>query len=692
MKKSNRILHFDNLDLLGIGIALSLISCFSYVVMFMTIFYLWKIRKKVSWILYLFIFCMIVFRFVMYDQKSIPDNIDEEAWVTKVESYDTYDRLTVKINHNKYMIFTDKDIYQIGDKLMIKASVSLFPKQTVPHGFNAKNYYLSKGVFGKLEIESIRKIGYQTHLLALRDRILSFYQEKGISDYALLMLFGGSIEKQDEQSFESLGLIYILSISGIHLYALGSVLKKIFFKLNIPQFVQTYIILGVYAVFLYLHCFDISVFRVFLMTLFMHFNRIFEWRRSKLELIHIVFIFLILFQIESLYSIGLLMMYLIITGIALLEPLYRNKHSVTKRFVIGWIVLAIIIPFQNQLNLISLFIVPLVGHLMAFLLMIGSIIIMIFPKLNFIFQKTIDIILEAMKYVSQYEYPMIYGKHNSLWILIYFLIILAFLITRSKLRKTMLIIFLMVYIFIPYLICNNETSVTFLDVGQGDSTVLRSKGCVAVIDAFQGITDYLENRGIHKIDYLFLTHSDFDHIKESEELMSKIDVRKIVLSQTDQGYPNYTKKVYRTKSNDSFTCGNLQLDILNPFSQITSSNDSSIVIQTNINHQTFLFMGDLEETMEHKLVDIYGSKLKSDILKIGHHGSNTSTSLRFLIAVNPSVAIISVGRENRYGFPDKNVLERLNKYNIKILRTDLHGTISYLADEKKSKWQLHLPF
>ena len=114
---------------------------------------------------------MIVFRFVMYDQKSIPDNIDEEAWVTKVESYDTYDRLTVKINHNKYMIFTDKDIYQIGDKLMIKASVSLFPKQTVPHGFNAKNYYLSKGVFGKLEIESIRKIGYQTHLLTLRDRI-----------------------------------------------------------------------------------------------------------------------------------------------------------------------------------------------------------------------------------------------------------------------------------------------------------------------------------------------------------------------------------------------------------------------------------------------------------------------------------------------------------------------------------------
>jgi competence protein ComEC len=107
---------------------------------------------------------------------------------------------------------------------------------------------------------------------------------------------------------------------------------------------------------------------------------------------------------------------------------------------------------------------------------------------------------------------------------------------------------------------------------------------------------------------------------------------------------------------------------------------------------TYLFTGDIEHDAEIDLIHHYGYSLKSDVLKIGHHGSSTSTSEIFLSYVNPRFAIISLSLKNRYGFPDQEVINRLIRYDVTIYRTDLHGTILNIYSKKKSKWMFHLPF
>lgn len=250
----------------------------------------------------------------------------------------------------------------------------------------------------------------------------------------------------------------------------------------------------------------------------------------------------------------------------------------------------------------------------------------------------------------------------------------------------------------------STSQVSFIDVGQGDATLLElSDGKNMLIDcgaksSADELVDFLKGRQIETIDYFLITHADADHVGGGVEIFENFDVlefyRPMTYSKSEEkveDYPVHDTLVYDDiikasienqckmfYTSDSIFWGNENGDyfiqVLYPDKAYNENNDSSAVIKATIEDVTFLLTGDADVGVEKKLIEKYGAKLRSDVLKVGHHGSDTSTSEEFVNVVMPSYSIISVG-ENSYGHPTQEVLDILNSSGSTVLTTMEQGDI-----------------
>jgi competence protein ComEC len=237
--------------------------------------------------------------------------------------------------------------------------------------------------------------------------------------------------------------------------------------------------------------------------------------------------------------------------------------------------------------------------------------------------------------------------------------------------------------------------VTYLDVGQGDSMVVQSNNHNLLIDAGTNATAYslankLENMGISKLDVVIGTHPHEDHIGGLDTVIKQFDIGKIYMpkvSATSRTFEDVLRAIQgkgltvsTPVAGSSFNLGSAGCSILAPNSQSYENVDNySIVIRVGFGANSFLFTGDAQADSEKEML-VRGYILKSDVLKVGHHGSWTSTSPDFLKSVSPQFAVISVGKDNSYGHPHRETLEKLSEGGIKVYRTDLNGTVTFTSD------------
>ena len=240
-------------------------------------------------------------------------------------------------------------------------------------------------------------------------------------------------------------------------------------------------------------------------------------------------------------------------------------------------------------------------------------------------------------------------------------------------------------------------TVTFLDVGQGDAAVLQCGGQTMMIDggkakASSYIYSWLKKNQISYLDVMVATHTDADHIGGLPGALNYAKVGTAYCpitsgtTKTFQSFVKYLKKQGKSitvpEAGDEFSLGGAQVRILGPLDPQAEGNNSSIVLKVTFGDTSFLFTGDAEREEEQELLES-GYDLESTVLKVRHHGSDTSTSYLFLRTVNPQYAVISVGADNTYGHPTEAVLSRLRDADVKTCRTDLQGTITAVSDGKK---------
>ncbi len=244
-----------------------------------------------------------------------------------------------------------------------------------------------------------------------------------------------------------------------------------------------------------------------------------------------------------------------------------------------------------------------------------------------------------------------------------------------------------------------------LDVGQGDCILLRGpSGATMLVDAgpagsFGSIHRFLQKQGVTRLDLVVCSHLHIDHIGGMKEILDHYEVGTLCLPPFDIESSTYANMLEALEENGAevmtLTASLTPLSLWDPSCQVYAlapyevayddENDTSIILRVAYNHTAVLLTGDATELSERLTVKAMPNQLiKANVLKVGHHGSDTSTSARFLQAVQPEIAVISVASDNQYGLPDETVLNRLEKQNVQVLRTDIDGTVLIALDGERA--------
>lgn len=236
--------------------------------------------------------------------------------------------------------------------------------------------------------------------------------------------------------------------------------------------------------------------------------------------------------------------------------------------------------------------------------------------------------------------------------------------------------------------------VHFIDVGQADCALILSGEFAMLIDGGNVadgdlVVDYIENIGITTIDYLICTHAHEDHVGGLSAVLQNFEVLNVYSPVTEYGSVAFSNFVTYTEAEgleitipevgDTMEIGEAFATVLAPITDYSDANNTSIVLRLDFGETSFLFTGDAEYESEMDMIDAY-TRLDADVLKVGHHGSYTSTSYLFLLEVDPVYAVISCGADNDYGHPHEEVMSRLYDADVTVYRTDLQGTIVATSD------------
>ena len=252
----------------------------------------------------------------------------------------------------------------------------------------------------------------------------------------------------------------------------------------------------------------------------------------------------------------------------------------------------------------------------------------------------------------------------------------------------------------PTAVTGEGLTVQYIDVGQADCALLECDGEFLLIDGgnrddSQLVVSFLEQQGVKELAAVVCSHAHEDHVGGLPAVLAVYPTKAVYAPTKTYSSNIFDKFVYYTDQQglditipapgDQFALGQAVVTVLGPVKSYAETNDTSIVLWVKYGETNFLFTGDMETDAENDMLDYWEGKVdwKADVLKVGHHCSNTSTGYRFLNEVNPAYGVISVGKGNDYGHPHKEPMSRLRQAGVTILRTDELGTIQAVSDGKE---------
>ncbi len=624
-----------------------------------------------------------------------------------------------KDNEKEYFI----NNLSIGDKIKIKGKLSSFKNNTVPNTFNYKQYLYNKKIFYKINIYEIEKISNNKNIfLKVKNYIIKRCNNfKYSKNYMFTFILGDDSYINDDviKSYQNNGISHLFSISGMHISLLTSIILLLLNKINNNKIIN-YIIICLFLIFyMFLTNYSPSMLRASLFYIFTTINRFLKLEISSKNILLYSFIFLLIINPFFIYDIGFELSYSIVFSLIMLKNKLDNySNYLVKILIVSIISFLVSLPISiynfYQINLLGIILNIIFVPFISLIIFPLSLISLVFSALDFPLYLLIKLMENASLFFSNIKIlNIILAKPNIIVIIVYYIIIILIL-TNYKNKRFYYLIFLMITLFIHnnILLFNNKLIVTMIDVGQGDSILIilpNNKGNILIdtggkinfknnkIDNSMSINTlipFFKSYGIKSINKLILSHGDNDHIGNAFNLVDNFKINKVIFN--NDGYNDLEKKLINILNNKNiqYEKGLEELDInknklifLNT-KIYDNENDNSNVIYFNYSKYKFLFMGDASIKKENDILDKYDIK-NIDFLKVAHHGSNTSSSINFINTIKPKVSLISVGENNIYGHPKKEVLNNLSKS--KIYRTDLEGSIEIRLNNDNFNIITHKP-
>lgn len=682
--------YCNDFHLILIPVLLAIISLKYWYIIFILAIYLLFIIKRYKLIMPIFIILLIISINIITTQINTQniENGKYEAKIVEIIDDNTY---IAKINGINGRITDYNHFLSPGDKILLEIEIVEFDSKSYESDFDYKEYLYSQNIRinAKAKSKEYIKSGFSlSNIKYYYTKYLKTILSKESYEYVSAMVFGENVlEDNIKDSYSILGISHILAISGLHIVMMYNILSFILFKLF--KYYKSNIQLTIIIIFVILIGAPASCMRALLFLLLGNLNKKGQNKYTKLDILSISCIFMLIINPYQLFSLGFILSFLASFVLIFSNELITNKNKLIylyKQYLLIFIfTLPFIININNQISIISLLLSPLLSVVIGYILLPISYILSIFPILD-MFMKYIFIFINLyITNLSSFNISINIMSFNIFMFIIYYIFLSFILIALIK-KKYLIysISFYLLYLLaiksLDYL--NPFYKVTFIDVGQGDSILIElpnNKGRI-LVDAYNSL-DYLKSRGISKIDYLILTHSDSDHTGDYIKIMDYFDIEYLLYPKYDKGF---TLNYINAKSIDyknKIKIQNLIIDVLGPINEYDDPNSNSIVLKFEIYDTSFMLCGDMTSEEENDLLYYYDN-INIDILKVGHHGSDTSSSNAFLNATSPNISIISAGKNNKYGHPHKSVMDRLSKIS-RVYETSKAGNITvYLSKYK----------
>lgn len=558
-----------------------------------------------------------------------------------------------------YILAKGNDL-EIGDVIKVDGIVKELDMHAIESHFDFKNYLNNNGIYYEFSVGKMEKILSLFFPIKKITMFLTNKYDQLTSELAKSLVFGYS-SKTINNSFSNNSFRYMLtlnsSILAFEMYLIVNLFKKV--KSKVIK-----IIISITGSLLFILLFYKKALLKFL--LFMVAKKL--RKEKQLSLIKLSELILLIYLIISpfnFYSYGIWYTLIIINYFNLYLKKEKNKaiYMAILLIILNYIFNGYI-PITLSIMRIILQPIILIYEIIVMLLMFIPIHINLAT-----YSKSVIWLLNTAKNFDFSFYP-IDSLVLKIVIIVMYIVFLYFVnIKYNKFSKNIFLTMSLILTIFSFPINNYIYDYLYaIDVGQGDCSLIVHKNKTILIDtggltyediAVTTLIPFFKKIHVNKIDYVICSHSDHDHIGALDSLKQLMKVKNII-NERSQFPLNVNGLIFENLNNYDYK----------------NENDSSLVNKFTFMNLTFLYMGDASTTIEKEIVNDYDLS-DVDIIKLGHHGSSTSTSEEFLDATTPKEVIISLGHNNYYGFPNKVVLERLNKRNIKIRRSDIEGTIIY---------------
>lgn len=641
-------------------------------------------------------------------------------------------------------LYAEKNIDQTlteGDVMNANIRLYEFPEQRNPHEFDYGDWLNSQGISAHGELHEIKKFeeghwftfgNFQNIVLTNVNKL--FDKDEASLAKALLLGYKDDLTPEDKQRFARAGLSHIMAVSGLHV---GFIVAPFWLLIPLLWGSKKGKWIGLIFLTILLICyagltgFSASVSRASLMAWLLTYGRLFHKVRNSINLTAIAAIILLLIDPDQLFDPGFQLSFTAVFIILLVMP--EAKRLIPRKYHFGWIgglVTVILVSIVVQLGLFPILITyfgefsvvgpisnALVIPLMTIVVPFGLVLVLIGSVIPKILVLPIDYMLRWIQSVasftggSTFSFVTLNEFSFALFFIWFFAILSIASLRVPKIRWKMVICLLLAFngLIIEQIIHQTrpkKLEVTFLDVGQGDAIHIKTPNDKhLLVDAGRWspggnsgediILPYLRENGIRNLNAIFLSHPHADHIGGVSEIISHIQVDTIYQSDVEYDSNLYqslkelteVKRIpisYPQAGDIIKVDQSIRIFVLGPERNVFQStpNNRSLAFKIVYGNTSILFSGDAEKEQEELLASRYGEFLKSDIYKVGHHASNTSSTESFIRFIEPDVSIASLAFENRFRHPGMQAVFRLHEYSNEQHYTSLEGAVVYESDGK----------
>lgn len=635
-----------------------------------------------------------------YPFKSVFNTNDTE-FIGIVEDYIIKDnQIKISLKSKERIIVTYKYTSKVfnnlsyGDKIKVTGVLKEPSTNNIFNNFNYKKYLYNKKIYYIIEASKIDKIqNNNNHIYTIKNLLYTRINSLKSSNYIKALLFGDNkLDKEIKTSYQINGISHLFSVSGFHINFITSIIYFYLDRVTYNKKIK-YITVDIFLVLYLLLCNTTSLLRCTVMNILLSINHLLKLNIKKIDIVLLTLILCIIINPFIIYDIGFIYSYTISFFLILYKNKYKTNNKLLKIIYISLISFLVSLPINiytsYEINFLSIILNIIIVPIVSLILLPLSLLTLIFPILDNILYLITSILEKISLYTSNINiFKQILSKPSIILIIIYYLVIILIL---SKNKHYYLILILLIFHkTIP--LYNSNLEVVMFDVGEADSMLIStpSKKVNILIDTGRGIDInniiiYLKSIGISKLNYLIITHGDEDHIGGALYLIDNFKVDNVILNKGDYTELEVELIIHLKNKNIKYTNNINKIPLLGSYmyllntKKFSNENDNSIVTYFEYQKYKFLFMGDSSSKTEEYLINNY-NLTNISFLKVGHHGSNTSSSPLFINKITPKVSLISVGRNNLYHHPSKEVLTNLS--NSVIYRTDINKSIKIKINNK----------